>query len=282
MKVSMAQCVSARRARAGVTRRGAWQRNTLSPSGPGQRRSTSRTSGSGRPPRDATTRWMAKSACSGPRRSFRPQLCIGRHLRHAAQAQSRHLVQEVTRPAVALVADHPARRQRAVGHQFGQQRQGQLRLGAEGHGFLGHTAAPPPFRMGCVPVPGLGQEQPPVDQRDPALPGIGHEHPHRMHPCLGMSVVSTGRIPLRVPGSAPTACQCRPGMASCTRGCPPQSTAGGAPGSCRCPAGAGPCARPACAAPRTAAPRHRRGRRSPGRGAGTGAGSVSGRPAVRA
>ncbi len=66
------------------------------------------------------------------RRSFRPQPRVDRHLGHAAQTQGRHPVQEVHRPTVALVADHPARRPRARGHQFGQQFQGQLRLGPEG------------------------------------------------------------------------------------------------------------------------------------------------------
>ena len=61
----------------------------------------------------------------------------------------------------------------------------------------------PPLRIGFVPGPGLGREQPPVDQGRAALPGVGHEHPrlavghlpqatavltghpHRVHPLLG-------------------------------------------------------------------------------------------------
>ena len=50
------------------------------------------------------------------RRPFRPHACVNRHLRHAAQPQRGHPVQEVDRAAVALVAAHPARLQRAVGH----------------------------------------------------------------------------------------------------------------------------------------------------------------------
>ena len=52
---------------------------------------------------------------------------------------------------------------------------GKLRLGAGGRGLLRHPAALPPLRIGLVPGPGLGREQLPVDQRGPALLGVGQE-----------------------------------------------------------------------------------------------------------
>ena len=128
-----------------------------------------------------------------------------------------------SRPTVALVAAHPARRQRAFAHLLDQQLQGQLRLGAESRGLLGHPAALPPLRRSRGP----GQKQSLVDPRGSALPCVGREHPRlaagrptgrpqycratptECTPCMGMSVVSTRKTPSRVPSSAPTACRCR-------------------------------------------------------------------------
>ena len=176
----------------------------------------------------------------------RPDPRVDRRLRHAARG--RHPVQEVDRPAAALVAAHPAGRQRALGHQLGRHPGASCGLVRKAKASSG---TPPPFRMGRVPVPGLGRESrrwtsvaPPspawaanTSARQlatwPGLPPYCRATPTECTPCPGMSVVPTGRTPSRVPGSAPTACRWRPETAGRTRDCPPPSTAGGAPGSCR-------------------------------------------------
>ncbi len=235
---------------------------------------TSQTSGPGRPLREATTRRMAKSAYSGPRlpsrrrrrvqasagscyamvRAFRAARCGARR---SAAASARAACRPVSppcnpspgppprpgsRPTVALVANHPANRR-------------------------------PPARS-AVPGASCGCSW-------PSRPQYCRATPTGCTPCLGMSVVSTSRMPRACPVPSPPPASAVPGTAGRTRGCPSQSTAGGAPGSCRRPAGTGPCARPTCAALRTATPQRRRRRRLPGRGAGTGAENGPGKLAAR-
>ena len=81
------------------------------------------------------------------------------------------LVEEVARPAVLLVGDHPVQRHRAQDRDGADQLGGDPRLGAEGQALGDVRLGPAVLRLGGRLAPGLGQEQLVVQQ---GRPGRGH------------------------------------------------------------------------------------------------------------